>query len=131
MTVQEPATEFTGEVLKACEARGLLIIGAGIYGNVIRFLAPLVITDEQLNRGLDILAEEFAKAVETPLVAAISWPTRSPSVFLEGVGAGRLVGDRESRRGIECRKDKKMCLHVERHSESATDLGWQPPWMNK
>ncbi len=60
----QPATELTGEVLKGCVARGLLIIGAGIYGNVIRFLAPLVITDEQLDRGLDILADEIAKAVE-------------------------------------------------------------------
>jgi 4-aminobutyrate aminotransferase/(S)-3-amino-2-methylpropionate transaminase len=59
----QPATELTSEVLKACEARGLLIIGAGIYGNVIRFLSPLVITDEQLNRGLDILADEIANAV--------------------------------------------------------------------
>ena len=57
----QPATEFTGEVLKGCVARGLLIIGAGIYGNVIRFLAPLVITDEQLDRGLDILADEIAR----------------------------------------------------------------------
>ncbi len=59
----EPATEFTGEVLQGCVSRGLLIIGAGIYGNVIRFLAPLVITDEQLDHGLDILADEFAKTV--------------------------------------------------------------------
>ncbi len=57
-----PATELTLEVLKACVARGLLIIGAGIYGNVIRFLAPLVITDQQLERGLDILADEIAKS---------------------------------------------------------------------
>jgi len=33
----------------------LIIENAGIYGNVIRFLAPLVITDEQLEAGLDIL----------------------------------------------------------------------------
>lgn len=61
---RRPATEFTSDVLRSCVASGLLIIGAGIYGNVIRFLAPLVITDEQLERGLSILADEFAKAVE-------------------------------------------------------------------
>jgi len=60
----QPATELTGEVLKGCVDRGLLIIGAGIYSNVIRVLTPLVITDEQLARGLDILADELAKAVE-------------------------------------------------------------------
>ena len=33
---------------------GLLVEGAGTYNNVIRFLAPLVITEEQLEAGLDI-----------------------------------------------------------------------------
>lgn len=61
--LRQPATELTGEVLNGCVSRGLLIIGAGIYGNVIRFLAPLVISDEQLDRGLDILVDEVAKAV--------------------------------------------------------------------
>ncbi len=62
--LHQPATELTAEVLKACVARGLLILGAGIYGNVIRFLAPLVITDEQLDQGLDILTDEIVKAME-------------------------------------------------------------------
>ena len=60
----QPATEFTGEVLKGCVARGLLIIGAGIYSNVSGVLTPLVITDEQPDRGLEILAEEVARPVE-------------------------------------------------------------------
>ena len=59
----EPATELTAAILKSCHERGLLVLGAGIYGNVIRFLAPLVITDEQLNRGLEIVADEVGKAV--------------------------------------------------------------------
>jgi 4-aminobutyrate aminotransferase/(S)-3-amino-2-methylpropionate transaminase len=62
--LHQPATELTAEVLKACVARGLLILGAGIYGNVIRFLAPLVITDEQLDQGLDILTDEIVKVME-------------------------------------------------------------------
>ena len=33
---------------------GLMIENAGVHGNVIRFLAPLVITDEQLDEGLRI-----------------------------------------------------------------------------
>ena len=60
----EPATQLTNEILAACVSRGLLIIGAGVYGNVIRFLAPLVITDEQLDRGLSILCEEIVAAIE-------------------------------------------------------------------
>jgi 4-aminobutyrate aminotransferase/(S)-3-amino-2-methylpropionate transaminase len=60
----QPATELTSQILTACVARGLLVLGAGIYGNVIRFLAPLVITDDQLRRGMDILCEEIESAVQ-------------------------------------------------------------------
>ncbi|MEZ6152616.1 MAG: aspartate aminotransferase family protein [Pirellulaceae bacterium] len=59
----QPATELTARILSACVARGLLILGAGIHGNVIRFLMPLVITDRQLNQGLDILTEETERAI--------------------------------------------------------------------
>lgn len=59
-----PATEFTGEVLNGCVSRGLMIISAGIYNNVIRFLAPLVITDEQLERGLAIIESEMSKSAD-------------------------------------------------------------------
>ncbi len=59
----QPATDLTSRVLKACVARGLLILGAGIYGNVIRCLMPLVISDQQLNQGLDILIEETERAI--------------------------------------------------------------------
>ena len=47
--------------LAECVQNGLLVESAGIYGNVIRFLAPLVITDEQLEAGLDILEKAVAK----------------------------------------------------------------------
>ena len=57
---KEPAPEFTSAVITECWKRGLLVEGAGTYNNVIRFLAPLVITDEQLAAGLDI----FEAAVE-------------------------------------------------------------------
>ena len=56
---KEPAEELTANIIDICARNGLLVEGAGIYGNVIRFLAPLVITDEQLKAGLDI----FEKAV--------------------------------------------------------------------
>ncbi|SCG67066.1 4-aminobutyrate--2-oxoglutarate transaminase [Micromonospora coxensis] len=42
-------------VSAACHAAGLLTLTCGTYGNVLRFLPPLVISDEELNRGLDIL----------------------------------------------------------------------------
>ncbi len=62
-----PASAFTRQVLQGCQDRGLLIIGAGLYGNVIRFLAPLTISDELVDRGLDILEQEFRSAVENCL----------------------------------------------------------------
>jgi 4-aminobutyrate aminotransferase-like enzyme len=44
-------------VTEACVERGLLVLSAGTYGNVIRVLAPLVIRPEDLERGLAILEE--------------------------------------------------------------------------
>ncbi len=59
-----PAGDFVKEVLPAMLQRGLLAIAAGTYGNVIRILSPLVITDEELDRGLTILEEELMAAYE-------------------------------------------------------------------
>ena len=58
---KKPAKALTGAIIEECAANGLLVEGAGIYGNVIRFLAPLVITDEQLEAGLNI----FERAIKT------------------------------------------------------------------
>lgn len=60
---KEPAAELTTQVIHACHDRGLLIIKAGLYDNVIRFLAPLVIPDELLREGLDILDGVFSEMV--------------------------------------------------------------------
>jgi 4-aminobutyrate aminotransferase/(S)-3-amino-2-methylpropionate transaminase len=54
---KEPAKDETDEIIKACWKKGLVLLNAGVRGNVIRFLMPLVITDEQLNTGLDILEQ--------------------------------------------------------------------------
>ncbi|PWU07250.1 MAG: 4-aminobutyrate--2-oxoglutarate transaminase [Terriglobia bacterium] len=54
---KKPAAEETKRVLAACHQRGLLILSAGIFGNVIRFLAPLVATDAQIEEGMSILEE--------------------------------------------------------------------------
>ncbi|MDR5695952.1 MAG: 4-aminobutyrate--2-oxoglutarate transaminase [Armatimonadota bacterium] len=56
-TTKEPAPEETKQVIAACYRRGLILMPAGLYGNVIRVLVPLVATDEQVTRGLDILEE--------------------------------------------------------------------------
>jgi 4-aminobutyrate aminotransferase/(S)-3-amino-2-methylpropionate transaminase len=43
--------------VKRCLANGVLVLKAGTYDNVVRLLAPLVISDEDLATGLDVLVE--------------------------------------------------------------------------
>ncbi len=54
---REPDPRAVSDILAAAHQRGLILINAGMYGNVIRVLVPLNISDEQLQHGLDILAE--------------------------------------------------------------------------
>jgi len=67
---KEPAKEETEQILRYCHAHGLILISAGSYGNVLRLLVPLVITDEQLNEGLDILQAAIAEVSESRVEAA-------------------------------------------------------------
>ena len=57
---KEPNPEAVAKVLKHCHARGLVLLSAGTYGNVIRMLPPLVIGDDLLHEGLDLLEEALA-----------------------------------------------------------------------
>ncbi|GAA2830253.1 4-aminobutyrate--2-oxoglutarate transaminase [Kitasatospora sp. CM 4170] len=57
---KEPNPEITAAVAKACHAEGLVVLTAGTYGNVLRFLPPLVIPEHLLNEGLDIIEGAFA-----------------------------------------------------------------------
>lgn len=59
---REPDKELIGSLIQKCFSRGLLIMGAGIYGNVVRFLPPLVMTDEQAERAMDIFEESLREA---------------------------------------------------------------------
>jgi 4-aminobutyrate aminotransferase / (S)-3-amino-2-methylpropionate transaminase / 5-aminovalerate transaminase len=52
---REPAPEETKQITQYCYEHGVITISAGSYGNVIRLLMPLVITDDQMNEALDIL----------------------------------------------------------------------------
>lgn len=52
---REPADEETRQVSQYCYEHGLITITAGSYGNVIRLLVPLVITDAQMEEGLDVM----------------------------------------------------------------------------
>jgi 4-aminobutyrate aminotransferase/(S)-3-amino-2-methylpropionate transaminase len=56
---KDPNPELMAKVIKYCQAKGVLILTAGSYGNVIRFLPPLVISDEILKDALGVLTEAF------------------------------------------------------------------------
>lgn len=58
---KEPAKEERNQVLSECHKNGLIIIGAGAYKNVIRFLPLLNISDELLSKGLDIFENAIKK----------------------------------------------------------------------
>ena len=60
---KEPAKEITSKVVKYCLEQGVMLISAGIFSNVIRLLIPLVVTDEQLDRGLTVLEQSILRAV--------------------------------------------------------------------
>ena len=54
---REPAADEAKQLAAYCLGKGLLILVCGSYGNVIRVLAPFVINDEQLEKGLSIMEE--------------------------------------------------------------------------
>lgn len=53
----QPDPGLCNSVISSCAQHGLIVISAGTYKNVIRILCPLVITNEQLARGMDILEQ--------------------------------------------------------------------------
>ena len=57
---KNPNTAAMSAVVKYCQSKGVLVLTAGTYSNVIRFLPPLVITDELLTDALNVLEEGFA-----------------------------------------------------------------------
>lgn len=59
---KEPATEETKKVLKIALTKGLLILRAGLLGNVVRFHPPLTIEEELLDRGVQIVEESLKES---------------------------------------------------------------------
>ena len=62
---KEPDAHAVNDILAAAHQRGLVLISAGMYGNVVRILVPLNVTDDQLKQGLDILADTLASVTKT------------------------------------------------------------------
>jgi len=57
---KEPATDAAKSLVKFCHEQGIILLSCGRYGNVIRTLMPLVITEDQLDEGLSIMEKGFA-----------------------------------------------------------------------
>jgi 4-aminobutyrate aminotransferase / (S)-3-amino-2-methylpropionate transaminase / 5-aminovalerate transaminase len=56
----DPDPGFTAAVAKAAREQGVIVLTCGTFGNVLRFLPPLSMSDELLNEGLDVLAEALS-----------------------------------------------------------------------
>jgi len=61
---KEPDMAVAMEVIKDAISHGLILIRAGLFSNCIRLLPPIVITDEQLTEGLQVLEDSIARADE-------------------------------------------------------------------
>jgi 4-aminobutyrate aminotransferase/(S)-3-amino-2-methylpropionate transaminase len=60
----KPNGDLAKAIVKRCYEKGLILLTAGGFGNVIRHLVPLVVTDDQLAKGLKILEEVMAEKAE-------------------------------------------------------------------
>ena len=57
---KEPNADVLGKVVKYAQQKGVLFLTAGTYGNVLRFLPPLVISDDLVKDAMNVLDEAFA-----------------------------------------------------------------------
>jgi 4-aminobutyrate aminotransferase-like enzyme len=55
LELPEQTSEQASRITAAARGRGLILLSCGMYGNVIRILVPFTISDDELDRGLDIL----------------------------------------------------------------------------
>jgi len=60
---RQPAKELVAALTKTCYENGLIILSAGVHSNVLRFLTPLIISNEELNEGLDILKNSLQQVI--------------------------------------------------------------------
>lgn len=59
---KEPNGEIMGKVVRYAQSKGVVFLTAGTYGNVLRFLPPLVISDELVKDAMSVLDEAFANS---------------------------------------------------------------------
>jgi len=61
---KEPDKEATARIVQLAQQKGLILLSAGLYGNVLRILVPIVITDDQLEEGLQVMEQVLAGVLE-------------------------------------------------------------------
>jgi 4-aminobutyrate aminotransferase / (S)-3-amino-2-methylpropionate transaminase / 5-aminovalerate transaminase len=61
---REPAEKETKQIAEFCYKHGLILITAGTFNNVIRILVPLVVSDEQLDEGLNVIEAALTSVAE-------------------------------------------------------------------
>jgi 4-aminobutyrate aminotransferase len=62
LELAEPTPDLAKAVTGAAREKGLILLSCGLYGNVIRILVPLVVSDEDLESGLELLEESLVDA---------------------------------------------------------------------
>jgi 4-aminobutyrate aminotransferase / (S)-3-amino-2-methylpropionate transaminase / 5-aminovalerate transaminase len=68
-SAEQPDADLTRALVQAAARHGLIMLSCGVYGNVIRFLAPLTISDALLGEGLDRLEAALAEVTVTAIAA--------------------------------------------------------------
>jgi 4-aminobutyrate aminotransferase-like enzyme len=58
-----PDAELAKKVIQEADKRGLLVVGGGLHGNIIRFIPPLIITKDQVDEGFAILSESIQQVI--------------------------------------------------------------------
>jgi len=76
---REPAKEETNEIIRYCYEHGVLAISAGTYGNVVRVLVPLVISEADFDEGLAVLEAAFESVKHGKARNEINQPEASPA----------------------------------------------------
>ncbi len=69
---REPAADLTDEVLGRARENGVLALKAGLYGNVVRFLTPLVISDGELDRAVGAVIDAVTAATGRDAVSGVA-----------------------------------------------------------
>jgi 4-aminobutyrate aminotransferase-like enzyme len=68
-SADQPDAELTKQLVQAAARKGLVLLSCGIYGNVIRFLAPLTISDALLKEGFNLFEQALQEVASSTSVA--------------------------------------------------------------